>query len=58
MIDSEAETLRRKKRGEKDLEGHEGEELGEELLVHVLVHLVEEEPVPDGAVPQLSLIHI
>ena len=31
------------------LEGEEGEELCKEPLVHVLAHLVEDEPVPDGA---------
>jgi len=38
-----------------DLEGEEGEELGEEAFVHVLVHLVQEEPVPDAAVPYVVL---
>ena len=31
------------------LEREEGEELRKEPLVHVLAHLVEDEPVPDGA---------
>ena len=31
------------------LEGEEGEELCKEPLVHVLAHLVENKPVPDGA---------
>ena len=31
-----------------DLEGEKGEELGKEAFVHVLVHLVQEEPVPDA----------
>ena len=36
-----------------DLEGEEGEELGEEAFVHVLVHLVQEEPVPNAEGDQL-----
>ena len=35
------------------LEGEEGEELGEEAFVHVLVHLVQEEPVPNAEGDQL-----
>ena len=37
-----------------DLEGEKGEELGKEAFVHVLVHLVQEEPVPDATSDQLG----
>ena len=36
-----------------DLEGEKGEELGKEAFVHVLVHLVQEEPVPNAEGDQL-----
>ena len=35
-----------------DLEGEKGEELGKEAFVHVLVHLVQEEPVPDATIQE------
>ena len=38
-----------------DLEAEESEELREESLVHVLAHLVEDEPVPDAAVGDIVL---
>ena len=38
-----------------DLEAEESEELREESLVHVLAHLVEDEPVPDAAVGDVVL---
>ena len=31
-----------------DLEGEKSEELSKEALVHVLVHLVQQEPVPNA----------
>ena len=38
-----------------DLDGQQGQELGEESLVHLLVHLIQHKPVSDAAVEDIML---